>query len=365
MSQLDYVNPKLIIESSKLEPGAVSWRSPSNLAIVKYWGKHGRQLPRNPSISLTLETAFTETRLSYEAKKAGDQDISLEFLFHGEPNEAFAEKLKTFLGGVADIFPFLRQMDLKIESGNSFPHSSGIASSASSMSALALCLCSVEDELFGSLSDDAAFDRKASFVARLGSGSACRSIYPKMALWGKAAEVEGSSDLYAIPFADQVHEVFHHMHDDILIVSRQEKSVSSRAGHSLMEQNPFADPRYQQANRRMHDLLLALRQGDLEAFGRIAESEALALHALMMTSSPSYVLMRPNTLAMLELIREYREESGHPVYFSLDAGPNVHLLYPEEIIHEVRLFVEEQLVPLCEEQFWLQDWAGDGPIQID
>jgi diphosphomevalonate decarboxylase len=107
-----------------------------------------------------------------------------------------------------------------------------------------------------------------------------------------------------------------------------------------------------------------MRQGDMDVFGRIVENEALTLHALMMTSNPSYILMRPNSLEMIERIRSYREETNHPVYFSLDAGPNLHVLYPESIIHEVRPFIEEQLVPLCEDQFWLADWVGEGPEQV-
>lgn len=347
-----------------MEPGQVTWQSPSNLAIIKYWGKHGRQLPRNPSISFTLQTSVTQTQIDYKPREVAGQGVSLEFLFQGEPNPGFGEKQKIFMESLLDIFPFLSQMDLTIRSGNSFPHSAGIASSASSMSALALCLCSIEDQLFGTLGEDDAFDQKASFVARLGSGSACRSIYGGMALWGKTGEVAGSTDGWAIPMVEDIHPVFQTFHDDIMIVSKEEKSVSSRAGHGLMEENPFATPRYEQANRRLHELLPALRQGDIEQFGRIAEDEALSLHALMMTSNPSYVLMQPNTLEMINRIRRFRAETGHPVYFSLDAGPNLHLLYPEDAIHEIRPFIDEELGPLCEEGAWLPDWVGEGPEEI-
>ena len=135
---LDYINPKLLVDTTSLEPGEVHWRSPSNIALIKYWGKHGRQLPRNPSISFTLNNAFTDTTLQYVAKQGNDQLINLSFNFSGAPNEAFRLKMVKFLESIVDIFPFLRQLDLKIDSYNSFPHSAGIASSASSMSALAL-----------------------------------------------------------------------------------------------------------------------------------------------------------------------------------------------------------------------------------
>ncbi|MEM0992311.1 MAG: diphosphomevalonate decarboxylase, partial [Bacteroidota bacterium] len=280
-----------------------------------------------------------------------------------EPNEAFAAKVKTFLSSITDIFPFLKQLNLKINSANSFPHSSGIASSASSMSALALCLCTLESNLFGTLEEDEAFDQKASFIARLGSGSASRSIYPKLAVWGTTRAVEASSDLFAVPYT-QVDKVFDSFHDDILIVSAGEKSVSSRAGHALMEQNIYADARYQQARLRMEQLLEAMQAGDLQTFGQIVEDEALTLHAMMMSSHPSYLLMLPNTIEIIQRIRAFRADSKHPIYFSLDAGPNVHLLYPEHIIHEVRPFIDEQLAPLCQSNSYLPDWVGEGPEEL-
>ena len=359
-----YENPALKLLNPENEKGQITWKSPSNLALVKYWGKHGLQLPRNPSISFTLENAFTQTILSYEAKKADDEDISLDFFFHDEPNEAFRQKIIQYLESLDTFFPFLRQLHLTIHSYNSFPHSAGIASSASSMSALALCLCSLEDELFQTLQEDEAFDRKASFIARLGSGSACRSIYANMAAWGETAAISGSSNLFAVPFVEELHEIYHSFHDDILIASMEEKGVSSRAGHRLMEGNDYATPRYRQANARLKILVECLKNGDLKTFGQIVENEALTLHALMMTSEPSYILMRPNSLKMIELIRNYRAETKLPIYFSLDAGPNLHVLYPENIMHKARPFIEKQLVPLCEDGSWISDWVGAGPEQL-
>ena len=155
---VDYKNPKLIIDTTELEPGEVTWKSPSNLALIKYWGKYGMQLPKNPSVSFTLNNAYSSTKIAYKAKETGDQDISLDFYFHDEPNEAFGNRVKKYLNNLVDIFPFLRQMHLTVHSQNSFPHSAGIASSASGLSAIALCLCSIEDRLFGTLEEDDAFD---------------------------------------------------------------------------------------------------------------------------------------------------------------------------------------------------------------
>ncbi len=362
---LDYNNPKLLIPNlNDIEPSAVAWRSPSNIALIKYWGKHGIQLPKNPSISFTLENAYTETYFEYAPKSSNDRQIDLDFTFEGESNEAFAKKVKAFLESILPIFPFLGQLHLTIDSGNSFPHSAGIASSASSMSALALCLCTIEDELFGTLEGDEAFHQKASYIARLGSGSACRSIYGTMALWGETPLVKGSSDSYAVAYED-VHEIFQHFQNDILIVSTNEKAVSSRVGHRLMENNPYAPARFQQAKDHLEHLLPALKSGDVEKFGQIVEAEALNLHALMMTSNPSFILMQPNSLEIIQHIQHFRQETGHPVFFTLDAGPNIHLLYPENIIHEVRPFVDEVLAPLCEQSMYIPDFVGEGPGELE
>ncbi len=361
---LDYVNPKLIIDTSVTDSGKIVWRSPSNLAIIKYWGKFGRQLPQNPSISITLDAAYTETTLEYAPKKGVDEGISLDFFFENKANELFKAKLLKFLESITDIFPFLKQLHLTINSYNSFPHSAGIASSASSMSALALCLCSLEHRLFGTLGNDPDYRKKASFVSRLGSGSACRSVYAKMALWGETGEVEGSSNLFATSYADETHAIFKSCHDDILIASRGEKSVSSSAGHGLMEGNLYADNRYTQARQRLHNLLRILQSGDFDAFGKIAENEALTLHALMMTSNPSYILMRPNSLAMIEKVRQFRKDTKTPLYFSLDAGPNLHLLYPDEVATPVKTFIKSELIPLCENGEIIEDKAGDGPLEV-
>lgn len=354
----DYATSDLVLPQVHTQSGKVAWRSPSNLALIKYWGKYGRQLPQNPSISFTLNNAFTETNVEYTPNLTGTQGINLEFYFEGKENEPFRLKQKKFLESILDIFPFLQQLNLTVRSENSFPHSAGIASSASSMSALALCLCSIERKLFGTLDNEAEFLQKASFVSRLGSGSACRSMYPVMAVWGEG--IEGSSNLYAVPHAAQTHEVFHTFHDDILIISKSEKSVSSRAGHALMEGNAYADIRYAQARARLHTLIHALREGDLKTFGEITENEALTLHALMMTSEPSYLLMEANSLAAINKVRAFRAETNVPLYFSLDAGPNLHLLYPDADKTEVQKFIKQELKPLCEDDKYIPDVVGQG-----
>lgn len=347
------------ISGLKSDTQSITWRSPSNIAIVKYWGKHGRQLPRNTSISFTLDEAHTDTKMSFEAKP-NDGEVTVDFLFEGQANEAFSDKIVRFFGSLTDEFSFLHDYHFRIESSNSFPHSSGIASSASAMSALAMGLCSIEKILTGWPSTEEDFLKKASHIARLGSGSAARSVYPKVAIWGHHDAVAGSSDTEAIAMTG-VHAAFDHFHDDILIVSADEKSVSSTAGHALMETNRFAATRYAQAQDNILETINALQTGDILKFGKILEEEAMTLHALMMCSDPSYMLMRPGTISVIEKVRAYRAETMMPLYFTLDAGPNVHLLYPDELAQPINQFIESELKPYCHNGRIIKDQVGMGP----
>jgi len=345
----------------KQTEGSTSWTSPSNIAIVKYWGKHGEQLPRNPSLSLTLDKAFTKTRLTWENKKESSEQLDFEFLFEGKENELFKNKVGKFLERLSVYFPYIKQLKLKIESENSFPHSSGIASSASSMSALSLCLADAAAKIYSAEKPND-FLQKTSYLSRLGSGSACRSLFPHAAIWGENEAIENSSDLFAIDWSQEIHPVFKNYQDSILIISNKEKAVSSRAGHQLMEGNRYAPSRFAEANERMLNLLAIMKAGDLEAFGKLAEAEAFTLHALMMMSSPPYMLFSNKTIQGIEKIQAFRKETKLPLYFTLDAGPNLHLLYPKEIISKVKPFITEELEPICAGGV-IWDQVGEGPKQ--
>jgi diphosphomevalonate decarboxylase len=344
----------------------VTWRSPSNIALVKYWGKKsGVQIPANPSISFTLEQCYSETSATLIKKDTKSRDIELRFYFDGKENMAFRLRMLKFFDIIAKDFPILRQYGLFVHSTNSFPHSSGIASSASAMSALALCLCELQNLMDKKKVSKEKFLEEASYYARLGSGSAARSVYPLISEWGKAKGVKGSSDEHAIPFEQNLHKTFKTYQNTILIASSAEKKVSSRVGHSLMKNNLFASVRYTQANKNLRDLIVALKKGDLEKFGSIVEDEAMTLHALMMCSSPSFVLLAPSTLSMIEKIRRFREETKLPVYFTLDAGPNIHLLYPNNIKRKVDTFIFDELEQHCEQGKMIHDNVGKGPFKVN
>lgn len=342
-----------------------TWRSPSNIALIKYWGKKpGIQIPANPSISFTLENCYSETSVTLLEKETKSKDLEMRFYFDGKANMAFQLKMFKFFESIRKDFPLLSQYGLLIHSTNSFPHSSGIASSASAMSALSLCLCDLQQQLEKKKLPDAKFLQRASHFARLGSGSASRSVYPVISQWGKTRSVAGSNDQYAIPFEKNIHQIFKTFQNTILIASSSEKKVSSRVGHSLMKTNVFAKNRYAQAEKNLKEIVSALKKGDIEKFGVIVEEEAMTLHALMMCSSPSFILMAPATLHMIEKIRQFREKSKLPVYFTLDAGPNIHLLYPKDIAKKVDKFIYSELEPHCESGKMIHDHVGRGPVCI-
>jgi len=358
----DYINPNLILSSSILE-GKVAWRSPSNIALIKYWGKYGQQLPKNASLSMTLSESYTETSLAYSLASEKPQR---SFLFEGNTNEAFAARIWKFIDSLKPLFPFLDQLNLAIETKNSFPHSAGIASSASAMSALALCLVDLEKKLFNSPKTEDEFNKKASYIARLGSGSASRSIYAAYTIWGESPLVQANSnnDL-AMPLGFEVHDLFKDLKDTILIVDQGQKEVSSSLGHSLMNHHPYTEDRLKQANSHMHSLVKAMKTGDASEFIKTLESEALSLHALMMSSDPWFILMKAETLQILQKIKTYRERTGHFICFTLDAGPNVHLIYGSKNKMEIEAFIEKELKDFCHQGQIIYDHMGVGPQKLN
>jgi diphosphomevalonate decarboxylase len=334
-----------------------TWQSPSNLAIVKYWGKKGFQEPVNPSVSFSLQAATTTTRVAISPRKRG----GFSFRMANKEIPAFQEKIKKFLDLIRFRLPIINHYFLDIESTNTFPHSAGIASSASAMSALAFCLTDLQQQTSGQSNLDIS---EVSSIARIGSGSAARSVYGGWNLWGRLSEVPESSDNYAIPVPANIKKNFQTLKDDILIVSSQPKPVSSRTGHALMDHHPYRQGRISQGRENTLKLLKHLQDGNLEGFIEVTETEALSLHALMMSSTPAFMLMLPNSLIMIDEIKTFRKKKDIPVTFTLDAGPNIHMLYPEEFSSEILEWQQKRIKPLCENGCILHDSVGKGPRKI-
>lgn len=339
------------------ERGKVAWESPSNIALIKYWGKHGDQLPDNASLSLTLKKSLS--RVDMEFQKKSGSDLSFEFSFEGQKNKAFEERISHYLNKVKLYFPFLQGLNLSIQSRNTFPHSAGIASSASFMSAMALVLCSLEK--FGHSNYGVDFFRKASFMARLGSGSASRSVYSKMAGWGEHPRLPESTDEYAISMEEFMPPDLKNLRDAVIIVDSGPKKVSSSQGHKLMNGHFFAQNRIQQASANFARLMDALVSDNWSVIAEVIENEALSLHAMMLSSIPGYTLLKQQTLDIIEEIRDFRTQNNVSMAFTLDAGPNIHLLYKEIDKKQVEMFIQQKLTPLAEDQRIIYDEMGSGP----
>ena len=333
--------------------GKITAQSPSNIALVKYWGKKDIQIPTNPSISFTLENCHTKTSLEF--KKSSDFKVNL--FVEGNEKPSFLPKIEQFLNRIKPYCPYIFEYELNINTQNTFPHSSGIASSASGFSALSMCIVQLEKSLTDF--DERLKLQKASFLSRLGSGSASRSIYGPMAIWGNNDQINDSYDQYAISHSD-IHPVFKDYQDTILLVDKGAKQVSSSVGHQLMHNHPYASQRFSQANNHIEKMIKILKKGDLEEFISITELEALTLHAMMMTSNPYFILMKEGTLSIINKIWEFRNASNTPLSFTLDAGANVHLLYPSSYKQNVLDFIESELVVFCENQQYICDVVGQG-----
>ena len=160
--------------------------------------------------------------------------------------------------------------------------------------------------------------------------------------------------------AFRVDSVFKDYQDTILLIDKGEKQVSSTLGHNLMNGHPYAEQRFLQANQNIVKLVDIMRSGDLEGFMALVESEALTLHAMMMTSDPYFILMRPGTLQVIERIWKYRKETGNALCFTLDAGANVHLLYPKSQSVQILEFIKRELVVFCQKNQYIVDSTGTG-----
>lgn len=329
----------------------VSESCPSNIALIKYWGKYDNQIPANPSISYTLNQCRTNTTIEFLA----GEPFSVQTFLSGNEEVNFAEKIGKYFRNIEQYLPWILQGKYIIRTENTFPHSSGIASSASGFGAIAKCLMSLDESFSGEMTGEESL-RKASFLARLGSGSACRSLYDGLVVWGES-QVRGSSDLFAVKYPDEeIHEVFRNFSDWVLLIHEGQKSVSSTVGHGLMNTHPYADRRFQEARENFGPMKEILAAGDMERFIKLVEHEALTLHAMMMMSDPAFILMKTGTLEVINKIWDFRRETGLPLFFTLDAGANVHLLFPNDGSEDrISSFIETELLQYTQKNGIVKD----------
>lgn len=293
-----------------------------NIAFIKYWGNRDPdlRLPENGSISMNLAELFTRTQVSFHLKNKKDQ-LSINSRVASE-NEL--ERVVKFLNHVRHISE--KKLYAKVVSENNFPTAVGIASSASAFAALSLAAT----QAIGLQLSEA----EQSRLARLGSGSACRSIPSGFVEWYPG---QNDRDSFARSFAPPEHW---DLVDCIVIVQPEKKRVGSSEGHALAHTSPIQSSRVSDTPRRLEICRNAILKRDFSTLAEIIELDSNLMHAVMMTSSPPLFYWEQSSLIIMKTIRLWRQE-GLPVCYTLDAGPNVHVLCTAEISIQVKKRLEQ------------------------
>ncbi len=293
-------------------------RAHSNIAFIKYWGNRDNQLrlPANASLSMNLADLHTTTTVEWSAALPADS-----LRINGERAEPAALKRASHhLDALRRRLGF--DAPARVESKNNFPMGTGIASSAAAFAALTLAAVAAA----GAQIDQ----RELSTLARLGSGSAARSIPAGFVEWQAGDSHESS---FAESFAAAEHW---QLADVIAIISRDHKRVGSSAGHQVAESSVLQRARLQSADERLRQVKAAILARDFEQFAPIVEEDSNIMHAVMMTSRPPLFYWRPLSLAIMRALRSWRAEEALPVCYTLDAGPNVHCICLAEYAADVR-----------------------------
>jgi diphosphomevalonate decarboxylase len=291
-------------------------KASSNIAFLKYWGKEKNldQIPLNNSISMTLSSCFTETECSISEKIEHEIILNNKKLSKESKNYP---KIINFLNKLQSILNEPKKLTLK--TSNNFPTGSGIASSASGFAALTIAAiaCWKNCKNFKELSKKNFSKKKLADLARLGSGSACRSFYGGFALWEKPNKV---SSLFSKNHWNLWNTII------IFSIPNQEKLIFSSDGHKVAESSPFFKIRLSGLPEKESLFIKALKSKNIKLLGPLLEQEALELHSVMTTSSPSIKYITEEVESFLCWIRKIRLMHNLQIYFTLDAGPNIHLI---------------------------------------
>lgn len=305
-------------------------RAHTNIALIKYWGKENEELiiPKNNSLSLTLDAFYTDTQVSFDESLTDDL-----FILDGvEQDRSSLKKIQRVLDEVRRLADF--KTKARVESVNHVPTAAGLASSASGLAALA-----------GAASYAAGLSlskEDLSKLARIGSGSACRSIYGGFAEWVKGNDHESS---YAVP----VDEANWDIGMLFIIVNDSQKEVSSREGMKrTVDTSPFYDGWLQSLKTDLIAMKEAINEQSVEKVGQIAERNALKMHATTLGANPPFTYWTAESMKAMDAVRNLRK-TGYSAYFTMDAGPNVKVVCKESELNQVKkhllnTFSEDQLI---------------------
>lgn len=280
--------------------------APSNIAFIKYWGRKDEELrlPENGSISMCLSELKTTATVEFDESLTSDSvTIGGKTL---ESEVVRAVKHLDRIRKLAGIKTFA-----KVVAENNFPIGTGLSSSASGFAALSMAAAHAAGL---SLSE-----KELSILARQGSGSACRSIPDGFVEWldGDSSDSSYAVSLYPPDYWDII--------DIVAIVSEGRKDIATSEGMKRLSTSPFAEARKAGIKNKITELKDALNKKDFTKFGEISEAEALNMHAVMLTSTPSLIYWTPGTLQMMKVVKKLRSE-GMEVYFTINTGQDIHLL---------------------------------------
>lgn len=309
-------------------------KSPANIAFIKYWGQKNQKLilPYNDSFSMNLSNCYTQLEMNLEENKSIKELYIQNYQENGFKKTIGVplKKVTDFLKTAENFFNKRFNFGFRIYSKNSFPKKAGIASSASFFSALALAF----SYTFGKKISQ----KKLSILARLsGSGSACRSI-PDGFCWWKSAKISEESYAYSI-----AKPSFWDLRDIVLILSKEEKKVGSSEGHRYVFTSPFFRLRLLDLKKRIKDIKKAFLKKDFTWFGNLLEEEALSMHLVMMTQKPPLFYWSGKTIEIIKEVIKLREK-GIEVYFTIDAGENLHLICQKNDEKKIKSYFQK--IPL-------------------
>ncbi|GAB4500524.1 MAG: diphosphomevalonate decarboxylase [Anaerolineales bacterium] len=292
-----------------------------NIAFCKYWGNRDAalRLPVNGSLSMNLDGLFTKTTVIFCQQPEDSLSIN------GSPVSGKG------LERVSAILSLVRQaagisLQAEVISENNFPTGAGIASSAAAFAALALAATAAAGLNWP--------EAQISRLARLGSGSASRSVPAGFVEWKMGS---GDEDSYAVSIAPPKHWA---LADCVAIVAAGHKATGSSEGHALAPSSPLQAARVADAPRRLEICRRAILERNFPAFAEIIEQDSDLMHAVMMTSRPALFYWKPATLAVMESVRAWRAD-GLPAAYTIDAGPNVHVLCPQSEMTRVAALLRE------------------------
>lgn len=287
-------------------------RAHPNIAFIKYWGNRNDdlRLPANSSISMNLAGLFTETTVDWDESLAADY-----LILNGVPQTGSAlERVQTHLETLRHRLNL--SVYARVESTNNFPMGAGIASSASSFAALTVAGVAAS----GRSDID---ERELTRLARLGSGSASRSVPGGYVEWHAGVSHEES---YAESIAPEDHWA---LIDVIAVISTAHKAVGSTEGHKTALTSILQNARVADAPSRLVECKRAILDRDFATFAEVIERDSNLMHAIMMTSRPPLFYWLPGSLEVMQSIRSWRSE-GLAVCYTMDAGPNVHCICTQE-----------------------------------